>query len=152
MKKITALLLVMMCALGAWAQSDRRWSIDAGGGYATTFNGSADMGIFNVGVQRYLCDFFSVGVGTGMYYCDGVIVPLYADMRGYYPFQTSRFSLIGIVRVGGGWGHYSDFGLEVLPGVRYKLTEKSHLRVNLGVGLYGNKTMGSVQIGYSHDL
>ena len=34
MKKITALLLVMMCALGAWAQSDRRWSIDAGGGGA----------------------------------------------------------------------------------------------------------------------
>ena len=109
MKKIISLLLMMMC-VSALAQTNKHWSIDASGGYAANSSFSTDMGVFNIGVQRHLYDFFSVGVGTGMYYCDGAIVPLYADMRGYYPFQESRFSLLGIVRVGGGWGSYSKFG------------------------------------------
>ncbi len=101
MKKIL-LLAFLFISLFASAQEERRWSINGGGGYTAKFDFSTDVGVFNLGVQRHISRYFSLGGGSGVYYCDGVIIPVYADVRGYYPMRDSKFSLIGIVRTGAG--------------------------------------------------
>ena len=155
MKKIISILALLLCMVSAWGQSDARWSVNAAGGYMVASDKSADVGTFNLGVQRRLSQYFSLGAGTGMYYCDGVIIPLYADFRGYYPIGQSKFSWIGIVRTGVGFptrGGYAAFGVECLPGIGLKITSNSLLNINLGVGSYDSKTMGTVQLSYSHAL
>lgn len=154
MKKVL-LLLFLFVSLLAGAQEKRAWSINVGGGYTAKPNFSTDVGVLNLGVQRHLSRYFSLGGGTGVYYCDGVIIPVYADVRGYYPMGDSKFSLIGIVRTGIGIhtkGGPVAFGFEVLPGVGLNITERSFVHINLGVGSYDSETMGTIQLGYSYRL
>ena len=157
MKKIMllAFLMLQFGALTLRAQHERRWSINAGGGYMAMTDFSTDMGVFIMGVQRHLSSHFSLGGGTGSYYCDGVIIPVYADIRGYYPIGNSKLSLLGIVRTGVGIrteGRDVAFGFELLPGVGVKITDCSFLHINIGVGSYDSSTMGTVQLGYSYCL
>ena len=145
----------LFVSLFAKAENERLWSINAGGGYTAKTDFSTDVGVFNMGVQRHLSKYFSLGGGTGVYYCDGVIIPVYADVRGYYPFDNSKFSLVGIVRTGVGIhtkGGPAAFGFELLPGVGLKITDCSFLHINLGVGSYDSTTMGTIQLGYSYSL
>ena len=155
MKKIISILALLLCIISVQAEGSGRWSINVAGGYMATSNFSTDVGTFNVGVQRNLSKYFSLGAGTGMYYCDGVIIPVYADFRGYYPVGQSKFSWIGIVRTGVGIptkGGSAAFGIECLPSIGLKVTNNSLLHLNLGIGSYDSKTMGTVQLGYSHTL
>ena len=156
MKKILFLIALLLNVLVVSAQDGQRerlWSINASGGYAAS--SGADIGLFNIGVQRHLSKYFSIGGGTGMYYFDGVVIPVYADVRGYYPFENSKFSLIGIVRTGAGIptkGGPVVFGFDVLPGVGLKISDCSFLHLNLGICHYDSRTMGAVQLGYSYRL
>ena len=154
MKKILFIAFIFV-SMFASAQDKRLWSINVGGGYTAKTDFSTDVGVFNMGVQRHISKYFSLGGGTGAYYCDGVIIPVYADVRGYYPFDSSKFSLIGIVRTGAGIhtkGGPAAFGLELLPGVGLKITDCSFLHINIGVGSYDGNTMGTIQLGYSYSL
>ena len=157
MKRIL-LLTVWMSLFGTItmsAQEEKRWSINVSGGYMATTDFMTDMGVFNVGVQRHLSKHFSWGGGTGAYYCDGVIVPVYADVRGYYPIEDTKFSLIGIARTGAGihtgWGTVIVGG-ELLPGAGVKITDSSFLHLNIGLGFYDGDIMGTIQLGYSLGL
>jgi len=154
MKNIVFLIALLFYVLAASAQKiqrERPWSINASGGYAAS--SGADIGLFNIGVQRHLSKYFSAGGGTGMYYFDGVVIPVYADVRGYYPFENSKFSLIGIVRTGVGIhtnGGSVVFGFDVLPGVGLKITNCSFLHLNIGICNYDSRTIGAIQLGYSY--
>lgn len=155
MKKLFTILALLLCIICVQAEGSGRWSINVAGGYMATSNISTDVGTINFGVQRSLSKSFSLGAGTGAYYCDGVIVPVYADFRGYYPVGQSKFSWIGIVRTGVGFptkGGSAAFGIECLPGIGMKVTDNSLLHINLGIGSYDSKTMGTIQLGYSHTL
>ena len=155
MKKFVSILALLLSMICVHAESSGRWSINVAGGYMAMSNFSTDVGTFDIGVQRSLSKYFSLGAGTGMYYCDGAIIPIYADFRGYYPVGQSKFSWIGIVRTGVGIptkGGSTAFGIEGLPGIGYRVTDNSLLHINLGVGSYDSKTMGTIQLGYSHNL
>ena len=157
MKRILflAFLMSLFCTRTLKAEDEKQWSINVGGGYMATPDLSTDVGIFNLGVQRHLSKYFSLGGGTGGDYCDGVIIPVYADVRGYYPMGESKFSLIGIVRTGVGI-HTEKvdvaFGFELLPGIGLKLSDSSFIHLNVGVGSYDSETMGTFQIGYSYSF
>lgn len=145
----------LFCATTLRAQEERAWSINVGGGYMATPSFSTDMGVLNVGVQRHLSKHFSWGGGTGAYYCDGVLIPVYADVRGYFPIEDSKLSLIGIARTGvcihTGWGTVIVGG-ELLPGAGIKITDSSFLHLNIGLGFYDGDIMGTIQLGYSLGL
>ena len=157
MKKtfLLAFLISLFSTVTLSAQNHSLWSINAGVGYTASSRFSTDVAVFNIGVQRHLSTYFSLGGGTGAYYCDGVIIPVYTDVRGYYPLPDSKFSLIGIARTGFGIhtkGKDMAFGLELLPGIGVNITDQSFLHINLGVGSYDSKTMGTIQLSYSYRL
>ena len=157
MKKtfLLAVLLSLFSTVTLSAQNHSLWSINTGVGYTASSGFSRDVGVLNLGVQRHLSKYFSLGGGTGGYYCDGVIIPVYADVRGYYPMGESKFSLIGIVRTGAGIHTEKGdvaFGFELLPGIGLKLSDSSFIHLNVGVGSYDSETMGTFQIGYSYSF
>lgn len=101
--------------------------------------GGVGIGINTTHGFQILSDFF-IGAGVGVEYvttdsADGIIIPLYADIRGDLNiFGNSRFSLFGDLKIGAVIGEEAGFMLDPMIGLRIGLSER--LGLNIGLGCY----------------
>ena len=155
MRKALVLFLFLSTITFCQAQdkAGQRWSIDAGIGYM--LNDNYDAGIVNVGFQKRVTNYLSIGATTG-YYIESHddIIPLLFDARADFPIGSTQFSWLGIARAGFYTVNlFDDYSaaIELLPGIKYEFGKHSEIRLNIGF-CTASETMFSVQLGYSFRL
>jgi len=154
MRRYTILFLFIITSVVGIAQNklERKWSIDCGIGYMVN---NTDASIINIGFQKQMTNYLSIGATTGYYICgSGDVIPLLFDARAYFPIGHSNFSWGGIARV----GYYTDdscddinAAIEILPGIKYKVNKRSELRLNMG-SCTSSETLFNFQLGYTFYL
>lgn len=155
MRKALVLLLFLSTITLCQAQdkAGQRWSIDAGIGYM--LNDNYDAGIVNVGFQKRVTNYLSIGATTGFYLgSNDDITPMLFDARADFPIGSSQFSWLGIARAGFyAVNLFEDYcaAIELLPGIKYTFGKHSEVRLNIGF-CTASETMFSVQLGYSFRL
>lgn len=134
-------------------KAGQRWSIDAGIGYM--LNDNYDAGIVNVGFQKRVTNYLSIGATTGFYLgSDDDITSMLFDARADFPIGSSQFSWLGIARAGFyAVNLFEDYcaAIELLPGIKYTFGKHSEVRFNIGF-CTASDTMFAVQLGYSFRL
>ena len=136
MKRIMLFMILLTGATVVNAQSRKQnnWFVD------TSVGSVADMFTVNVGIHKQKTDRFSLGFTSGAMVSDGqFVLPLLADARYEYPFERSKFSLLGTAR-GGFYLNTSEvdesmIGMELMPGVQYRIDSRVAIRLQIGVSL-----------------
>ena len=148
MKKYLLVILAITFTLMSNAQrsrtysstqnNNRPWSVDVSTGYQFYTKGGSGLYAVYLGVQKQLSKNYSLGLTTGSQFPKGgdPIIPVFADFRGTYPINNSKIDIIGIVRgglyVNTNKPSWKDFGVDILPGLQYNVTDKVAIRINSG--------------------